>query len=634
VRNRGWARYGLAALAVGASVAVPAGQAFADTKVPLPLTGFGAIVADPVHGHVFVTEGAKASSMRVLDADGALAGTIPGLAGATGLALSADASTVYVALAGGDAIAAVDTSTFAIARTYPTGAGTCPTYPAVTGDVLYFGYGCSAPNGMIGALDLTGGTVATGVATGFYNAPRVVAGPGVVIAAEPGQSRITRFDADGATLTQTAVRDEIGVCDNLGDLEITPDFSRVLIACGGTYHHTALSADTLGNAAVYTSSAYPTAITTSADGSVVVAGADGAFGTDIFVSTADGTALRTYDLPDGEHLADAGLAMGAGSAVYAVTSTSAGAYAVHVLADATKQATTISLTAPSTAARGGAVTVTGILAAGAGRQLTVTRTDLTGTHPLAAVTTTDGGAFTVADTVTAGGTSTYTVGFAGDDTYAAATATASVTVARTATAVAVSTDKAGYPYGGRATITAKVSRFHDGRSVCFYATPAGGARVQIKCATANTAGVATATYAATRRTTFTASYAGDQWYAPASGSRTVTAAAHVDEALTGSYKSSGGYRLYHRAVNPNLIAGVSPNRAGACVKITAQAYVQGKWRTVATAACLRLNRDSLAAAVLKGSHPVKVAYRMRASFVGDATNTGSDGAWLKVKFTK
>jgi hypothetical protein len=70
---------------------------------------------------------------------------------------------------------------------------------------------------------------------------------------------------------------------DLNDLTTAPDRSRTLIACGSPYHHTALDAGTLGNAMVYPTGLYPTAITTGAGGSVVVAGSDGDYSNDVFV---------------------------------------------------------------------------------------------------------------------------------------------------------------------------------------------------------------------------------------------------------------------------------------------------------------------------------------------------------------
>ena len=98
------------------SVALSAGPAAAaasttTTSVALPFSTYSQILVDPVHQHLFVTAGSGSSSIWVTDYSGQTVATIPNEPGATGLALSSDGSTVYAALANGDAISAISTST-------------------------------------------------------------------------------------------------------------------------------------------------------------------------------------------------------------------------------------------------------------------------------------------------------------------------------------------------------------------------------------------------------------------------------------------------------------------------------------------------------------------------------------------
>ncbi|GAB1689883.1 YncE family protein [Krasilnikovia sp. M28-CT-15] len=595
-------------------------------------------MVDSVHQHLYVTGGKNVATLKVTNLAGAAQATVPGLAGATGLALSADAATLYVALASGDAIAAVDTATLTVADTYPTGATSCPTNLALDGTALYFGYGCSTWSGAIGKLALDGTrTVTKGLATSLYAAPVVVAGGGRLVASERGISSATirLFDTSGGGLTPVITRSDSSVCGSLNDLRLTPDAGRVLVACGSPYRHTALSTVDLANAFVYTSVAYPTAVAVAPDGTKIVAGSDGYYDPDIFVSKADGTALRTYDFPTQDHLVAGGLRATSDGTVYAVTKTfSPEAYTLHVLPGATLLPNTFTLSAPGSAARGARVTLTGTLSAGSGKTVTVTKRDLTGTHTLPAVTTTDAGAFTVSDTPAVGGSNTYTLSFAGDSVYTAASKAATVSVSRAATALSVTTNATSYAYGAKATVTARLGRTYDSRKVCFTATPAQGARVSIRCATANDAGVATATWTMTRRTTFTATFAGDQRYAPVTATRAVSGAVKLEQVMDGYYKTVDGYRLYRTSVRPVLVVRVSPNRAGACVSYSLQAYRDGKWRNLDATGCHHLDGDSLNAVQLGGSRPTGVKYRMRAKFVGDSVNTGVTGKWQKFRFTK
>jgi YVTN family beta-propeller protein len=146
-----------AAVAVAAGVATPIGLSAptvqaATTAVPLPIAQYSHMLIDPVHQHLFITSGSGSSSILVTDYAGQTVATIPNEPGATGLALSSDGNTVYAALAGGDAVSAIDTSTLAETARYSTGTGTDPTYIAYTSGRIWFGYGAAARGGL-GSID-------------------------------------------------------------------------------------------------------------------------------------------------------------------------------------------------------------------------------------------------------------------------------------------------------------------------------------------------------------------------------------------------------------------------------------------------------------------------------------------------
>ncbi|MEV4708850.1 hypothetical protein [Actinoplanes sp. NPDC049316] len=288
----------------------------------------------------------------------------------------------------------------------------------------------------------------------------------------------------------------------------------------------------------------------------------------------------------------------------------------------------LTLTAPATAARLGSLTLTGTLSAGAG-SLSVTRKDLTGSHPLAAVTADATGAFTVHDRPPVGGANTYTVSFAGDDMYGPVSRQVTVTVSRRAPALSVTRNASTYGYKAAATLTAKLGTTHDSRTVCLYATPKNGTKVKIKCGT----GTVTATYRITRRTTFSAAFAGDQWYLPRTVSTSATARAQISEVMDRHYGSSGKYKLYHRTVDPLLLTRILPARPYGCYGFQGQAYVSGAWRTVSKNSCFTLNGDSIGGVELVGSHTAGVRWRLRSTFAGDTMNAAATGSWQYLKFT-
>ncbi|MGA5305682.1 hypothetical protein ACPCHT_37710 [Nucisporomicrobium flavum] len=288
----------------------------------------------------------------------------------------------------------------------------------------------------------------------------------------------------------------------------------------------------------------------------------------------------------------------------------------------------LTLEAPATVARLGSLTLTGTLSAGAG-PLSVTRRDLAGSHPLAAVTADAAGAFTVHDKPPVGGANTYTVSWAGDDTYGPVSRQVTVTVSRRAATLSVTRNASTYAYHAAATVTAKLGTTHDVRTVCLYATPRGGTKVKIKCGS----GTVTAAYRITRRTTFSAAFAGDQWYLPRTVSTSATARAQISQVLDRQYGTSGKDKLYHRSVDPLLLTRILPARPGGCYGFQAQAYVSKAWRTVLTKTCFTLNGDSIGGVELIGSHTSGMRWRLRSTFAGDATNAAATGSWQYLKFT-
>ena len=89
-------RRGAGALVVGVlttatiGILAPAAQAHGDYS--LPLQGYGAMIVDDAHQHVFISSGPTGNGIAVTDFSGRLKQTINGQPGADGLALSDDGS--------------------------------------------------------------------------------------------------------------------------------------------------------------------------------------------------------------------------------------------------------------------------------------------------------------------------------------------------------------------------------------------------------------------------------------------------------------------------------------------------------------------------------------------------------------
>ncbi|SBT51618.1 YncE family protein [Micromonospora auratinigra] len=529
--------------AAGAVAPLAAGVAHAEGPVGLGLQNFTHLVVDPAHGQLFVSQGRYTSDLRVTDLNGGARRTIPNLPGATGMALSPDGATLYVALVQGSAVAAIDTATLTEKARYGLGASSCPEWLAPAGGKLYVGYGCSTGKGMLASIDVRGATPVVALdlplAGGtYYDAPFLVSSP-----ANPGRlvvldrtgvnvrlpARATLYDVSSGTPSRVAaVPPE--ACSALQDAAVSADGSRVVLACSyvddpaSEYAqpgsaHLAYSLTDLTPAGTYPSATSPYAVATAPDGAHVVLGTTA---DSIHVARPDGTPVRRYDLPAGHNVERQGLAVGADSrTLYAVTTDQNHENPVlRRLTDYRTAGSTILLAAPATTPRTKLFTVDGSLSfAGAQvsspRTLRVVKQDLTGSHPLADVTTDTAGKFSFSDVPLVGGPVTYTVSFAGNGTQPGASRSETVQVSRTATALSLTTKVATLSSGRGTTVTAQLGTTYRNRTVCLYAQPSGGARRQLSCGEVDGYGRLTASWPQHRGVSFTATFAGDERNAPA-----------------------------------------------------------------------------------------------------------------------
>lgn len=458
-------RRSLAAAIAAASVATPACLAAApasadttpaSTAVALPVAKYSHMLVDPVHRHIFVSSGTGYSSILVTDYSGNTVATISNEPGATGLALSSDGSTVYAALANGDAVSAISTSTLTETARYATGAGTQPAYVAYTSGKIWFGYG-GAGQGGIGSIDpgTSPATVTLKAAAGFwYSAPMLAASAnGELVAGETSQSpdQLASYDVSSGTaavlapLTYMNGTGGNAVASNMAALQITPDGKDVVVASGYPYYHQVFQVSDLSAAGEYPTTTYPDSVSIAADGTV-------AAGTDadnaVFVFAPGGSSpLNTYSFGAGtSHWLPAdGVAITPdGSELFAVTATddSGDNPTLNIIADPEQALSTLSLAGPATATHGQTITLSGTLGGPAsevgGRTLTVTRFDPADPDGVAlpSVTTAADGSFSFTDTAPKApgqdtSTVTYQVSYAGDAHLTAATASASVTVQNT-----------------------------------------------------------------------------------------------------------------------------------------------------------------------------------------------------------
>ncbi len=102
----------------------------------LGLSAYTDMVADSVHGHVFVSGGYPSPYIDVLTTKTGVLSTIK-VDDVTGLALSPNDSLLYAASSDGNRIVAINTTTLAVAATYSTGSQ-APIYLAYAGGYLWY----------------------------------------------------------------------------------------------------------------------------------------------------------------------------------------------------------------------------------------------------------------------------------------------------------------------------------------------------------------------------------------------------------------------------------------------------------------------------------------------------------------
>lgn len=358
-------------------------------ETDLGLAAFGDLVVDDDHEQVYVSGGPGSNGVVVTDLDGRVIKTINGQFGATGLALSADNHSLYVAQAAGDAISVIDTHTLTEVARHSTGARSCPTHLVRAGERLFFGHGCGNEfNGGVGRVTFpkppdpspspTGSPSASpsGSASSsprpssptpssatpssptpspsastppkpqitlhvqggarFQRAPLLASAAGTagtLVAGQPGLSRSTVYvyEVDGAGVLSTKTSGT-APGSNLYDLALDRAGETLFTAAGSRNTTQAYATADLAGRGSYFTGYHPVAVAPAPDDEHIAHGVRTS-GDDVFIyHPGDATAERTLDVTS-DVLAPRGLAWSADNrTLYAVTEPPAGgAPTLHVV---------------------------------------------------------------------------------------------------------------------------------------------------------------------------------------------------------------------------------------------------------------------------------------------------------------
>ncbi|MGW0817523.1 Ig-like domain repeat protein [Streptomyces viridiviolaceus] len=457
--------------------AAPAAHAAASDHVAkLPFTSYSAMAVDNVHQRVFLADAAVGSSsnygqIAVYTFQGERISTIGTTYHVSGLALSADASTLYV----GERyrISAYDTTTLTLKSVPNAPTDNCGREVVVAGGKPYYTSQytdyltqCATATSYVDNIT-NGGWQRTG--WNDFGKLLLEGGPndtfvmGQALNSSAPNPFVSVFDGSGETPVRNATRrfaDDTGAgALNLKDAAVSPDGTKVALAdasAGTRLLNTSDLSDAADGYQALPAGATASSVAFSGDGKYVARGASATGATpDLLVQPADPTDSTAplefvYEgSQDGDRVAPRGMEWSAdGSRLFTVTTNAAGnQYWLHIVQPpAVQYDVRLGETfthSPAQAVAGEPLSVRGRLeydgpAPAEPMKVKATRTDANGTHDLGTFTVKEDGSYTVLDEPDLVGDATYTVSYLGDLTHRPATdVTHTVSVGKAPTSIAL-----------------------------------------------------------------------------------------------------------------------------------------------------------------------------------------------------
>ena len=624
----------------------------------LKMSRFHEMVADVASGRLFFSGGTQgkdvSDSIMVTNLAGKLVATIGGQTGVQGIALSADGSTLYAALAGDDAVSAINTASLEETAVYPLGSGDSPYDVAVQSGRVWVSYRSSAGN-FVGAIDpaYTPPTAFTALAlpSSFTTPPQLVADPagsGTLLASEPGADLATIASYDVATSPVTMYNGPTFLdCQFPADLAIVPGGARFIVSCGTSQQ--VYNTQTFAETGRYLFRSGQDAVAVAPDGTMAF-GARSAPNVAVYRQGVKTAVNRFSETGYQVALAQFGLAFSANSAtlfaVYEYPVLKNGGVSSHVFRvfayhDPERTASTITLRGTAKAVFGRSVLLAGTLALSVGTpparsSIVITRTKA-GSHVVErwVKTITSRAAFRLTDTPPSPGTYTYTARYAGTSRLAPTATARRVVITRIPTPLKVSVSDGTVNYRTAVVVTAHLGKAFAGQIVSVYAKPSGSRSEHLLLTgLVGFGGELSVRYVPSYSTTFTVDFPGDFAYQPAIAKRTVNVRARVAESLNGysgsTYIGKILYRVYQQT--DTLIAGstVTPDKEGSCVAFEVEEHIQRTWQFDTISNCVKLDSSSQASTKFNLSGVPDGQFRIRANFhrtSKETSNVNADSPW-------
>jgi sugar lactone lactonase YvrE len=664
----------------------------ADTVTPFPkLANFHQMVLDSAHGFIFISEGESSNStlqgypstsgLIVTDLSGKFVTTLDPGDGVDGLALSSDGGTLYAALAGDSAVAAIQVSSIKASNNtasqvlYPLPTGDVPYSVALQSGKVWVSYQPAndtfAGVALIGDIDLSAATPATAFepadasvtgATGWYSPPDLAADPsdsGLLVAAAPGSSLSSAATFNTTTSPETSLASgnlggtyTAATCGFESQIAVIPGGADFVAACGSPKGPEIFSPSNLATAvATYADDKTgPVAVAVSPSGLIATGDAstdnvttNTTIPANVYVYSPAGIWDNTIPVATSGYAQFGKVAgWGAlawspdGSTLYALTSTQVldgitnpVTYALDVITAPTLTRATVTLNGPASVGVTKSIALTGKVALSNGT-LPPAGTPVTITRALGAATahftvdTKANGTFALTDTTAGniGGAYKYTARYAGSTTTASASTTRTVQVVKLASGLSISLGPTTINYGTTTVVTAHLAKTYTNRTVWVYAQLAEHGKQLIGRGNVNSKGNFTVHYKAPYNATFSATFSGDNRVAAGSVSHSIRVRAGVSESLSGYYGTSGSYRLYTGSETLTAHVTVTPNKKTQCSEIEIDQYFEGAWTQIGVSPCFKLGTASKLDVLVNLSGLADSSgprYRIRADYTASST---------------
>ncbi len=247
---------------------------------PTPLADVRFVLPD--RGHLYVAAG---DAVYDINDRGQIARTFAALPGASGLAVSLDGSTLYVAESAVDKVVAITIETGVVTTEYAV--ASCPQHLAVVASTLFYSAGCLSA-GVIGHVNLSTGEVSA-------NSDQVLTHSDSLIAATSDTLIVADGHLRSWQITTSQEGQPVFGLESGGSyfphvLSLTTHEQTVVVIDSGVNAYGIYRPD-LGGLQSYETVSYPTAIAWSHDGSLIAGGSD----------TPKGNGLRLINASD-EHV--------------------------------------------------------------------------------------------------------------------------------------------------------------------------------------------------------------------------------------------------------------------------------------------------------------------------------------------